>query len=386
MFVEIYLTSMKIGIITFWDSQNNYGQILQCFALQRYLRSLGHDVYTIKYKHKKPKISHYLKHPFKLLNPHIYTNTCKILINTIRKQIINQVEYDRQFDHFRDENIIFTDQIYTEQDLKHEPPTADVYICGSDQIWANAGREKSYFLDFGDITSKRIAVATSFGRDVNSFNKSEIKQLSLLLQQFDAITVREQEGVDICKLAGYNQAQLICDPTLLLPVETYKSLIPLKAKNPPNHGTTVIYYLGNKSIINIDEIISIMQSNRYIYKYVASQGQYDKYEKAYLTINEWLANIQNAEYVITNSFHGCVFALLFNKQFAVIPLKNSGGNTRINTLLGSLELRHRICQNVDDIERLRHEPINYNLTNTLFCNMRAQSISILSNIFNHIIN
>ena len=161
---------MKIGIMTFWWSNDNYGQLLQCYALQKYLRDKGHDVFSIKYNYTKdikrnPLFFRLLKacNPILLFKYLLSKKRCAKILN-------EQNIYDRYFDDFREKYIHFSDFNYVSyEDLKQNPPDADVYIVGSDQVW-NYWNMKLwryinplhvYFLDFGSEKIKRISYAAS---------------------------------------------------------------------------------------------------------------------------------------------------------------------------------------------------------------------------------
>lgn len=130
---------MRIGIITYWSSSDNYGQQLQCFALQKYLKGLGHDAYLIKYMptSKVPlwrRIARFLK--YHLLTPSGQKEKDKALAMVSQKNELNNVK--RDFIGFRAKYIVSTDIVYHSiKELRENPPTADVYICGSDQVWNN---------------------------------------------------------------------------------------------------------------------------------------------------------------------------------------------------------------------------------------------------------
>ena len=155
---------MKIGIITFWQSENNYGQILQCFALQKYLRIQGHEAYLIRYTHymSKPTLRERLVKIFK-----IYPIIKKI-IHTLNKDKRSQPSnsVDRGFFLFKSKYIVSSPNLYRNLlELKKNPPEADCYITGSDQVWAQLLNHKNneiFFLNFGDKNIKRISYAASF--------------------------------------------------------------------------------------------------------------------------------------------------------------------------------------------------------------------------------
>lgn len=330
---------MKIGIITFWTSKDNYGQILQCYALQQYLRNKGHQPFLIRYTGPIGK-----KASFKLRNLYKYIikfpTYFSLLINErnsakYEKSVVNK---NRHFDLFIKDNITCTEEIYTSDSIMINPPKADAYICGSDQIW---GGDWAYYLDFAPDNKPKIAYAASLG-GITSFSPDYENKMKELLKRFDFIGMREQSGVDVCHRLGRKDAIKVVDPTLLLDKSDYDK-IRKSSKGLYNKPYILAYILGNPMICDIKEIYKYAQKIGLEVKYVTS-GKADNKEHIYPQIGEWIDLIANAEMVITNSFHGTVFSLIYNKPFITIPLKNeySRMNTRVFELLDAVQLNDHI--------------------------------------------
>ena len=154
---------MKIGTITYWESQENYGQLLQCYALLHFLRQMGHDAFLIKYlssSTKRPLIQRLKSHILYVVRP-AYRQQAKMWkrLNKIEREEARK--HPRHFDEFRRNHIPSTPYAFTAAQLRSTPPKADAYVCGSDQIWANL--DPVFFLQFGSPHAKRIAFAPSFG-------------------------------------------------------------------------------------------------------------------------------------------------------------------------------------------------------------------------------
>lgn len=333
---------MKIGIITFWWSQTNYGQVLQCYALQKYLRNAGHDAYLIRYNFETEVTAVPLwKKAYRALNPYKLYSFITERISS-RKAEKEQSSHDRSFDEFREQYIIQSQNSYpTYRSLLADPPKADVYITGSDQIWNPdcLGSEKSryfnevinaYFLNFG--TARRMSYAASWG--VSSISESYSRQVKDLLSKFNFISVREKSGVQICSDLGVPHAQFVCDPTLLLDAQDYRKLY--QAKNIPQRKEPYIlaYLLKNTNSFNMDSLYSYAEKRNLKVVYVTGNHSMDQREKEFPSIEEWLQLIDNAEYVVTNSFHGSVFSTIFHKQFGIIPL--TAGHASMNERFQSL--------------------------------------------------
>ena len=222
---------MKIGIITYWWSEDNYGSILQCYALQKYLRDAGYDAYLIRYDARKdetknPNWTRLLKilNPVKLLRFLFYQKSRIIYI-------LKKKNNPRNFDYFRNKYINQSEKTYySYNELVNNPPEADVYIVGSDQMWnfnnLPLGKIKdkflACFLSFGDADVKRISYAVSFGNE--KLNDDFVQEISLQLKKFDYISVREKSGIDICKQCGIHNAKWVPDPTMLLDADVYRTL------------------------------------------------------------------------------------------------------------------------------------------------------------------
>ena len=364
---------MKIGILTFWWSQDNYGQLLQCYALQKYLRDAGHDAFLIRYDPRNDFIrTPFILRCFKALNPVLL---CKFLQHEIQhkinsKKLLEESKLnDRHFDDFRSNYIVQSETVYTSYNqLKDNPPEADVYIVGSDQVWnfyeyrLNQCRNlvHAYFLDFGSKQTKRISYAASWGK--TALPHDFIKEISPLLKKFDYVSVREKSGINLCRKCGFDTAEFRCDPTLLLTADNYRSLYKenddtFKRKNP----YLFLYMLNNTCDFDIQKVYEFAERKNLEIVYVTGNGKIDRYEKTFATIPQWLSLIDNAEYVVTNSFHCCVFSLLFEKKFGVVPLTKTfaGMNSRIETLSEIFGIKPRwIMEDESGVFSVLEEEVN----------------------------
>lgn len=381
---------MKIGIVTYWSSSDNYGQQLQCFALQKYLKGLGHDAYLIKYMptNKVPlwqRIARFLK--YHLLTPSGQKKTDKALAMVSQKNELLNVK--RNFVGFRNNHIDSTDIVYHDiHELRSNSPTADVYICGSDQVWNNRLEDENtagWFLDFGSPKTKRLSYAASIGREIEP---KEYKTIVKYLKRFDAVSVREQKANNLCHQLGFEKSIIAIDPTLLLCSSDYSALIS-NIKLESSSNPYVFIYLLN--IRNCDEIYwnefnKMIQSDGLAVRVVASSGYLPAqnflpgYQNEYATIPEWLSLIKHSEYVITTSFHGVVFCLLYHKLFYAVLLNNeySKGNDRIVSLLKSVDLNNRIVSSDSDINSVKAANISWEDVDVKLSELRKKSIDFLN--------
>lgn len=317
---------MKIGVITFSNSKDNYGQLLQCYALQAYLEKQGHNVFLIRYQGsssivvktgKWKKMFRYLKNFPAYITYYLQKHRLK---QDKKRYYDASADKRRQFDVFMEEYLSCT-RMYTTDDIMQNPPIAEAYICGSDQIW---GGDWVYYLSFAPEDSLKIAYAPSLG-GLSFFSREYEEKMKMYLSRFDFIGMREQSGVDTCRRLGFDKAVKVVDPTLLLSSMDYGLI---RTKTNQKKPYIFLYLLGNPIACEVDEIYEYAHKKDYEVVYVASQERYDKYSKQYAQIGEWVDYLAKADIVITNSFHCTVFSLLFERPFISIPLV--GGYKRMN--------------------------------------------------------
>lgn len=373
---------MKIGIITFWTSSDNYGQILQYFALQTYLQSIGHEPFLIKYiplnkinKHYHKSLSTQITKLFNLNYIKYFAKQIwrKIYIPIINRFILNHNQ-DRNFKQFKNK-YFNSSEIYDYNRIKATPPTADMYICGSDQIWSGAGIDDIFFLNFGNPNQKRISISASFGRDFNSLTKEDINRLIPLMNNLDYITVREYAGLDICHKLGRTDAQLLCDPTILNNVNIYIDLFDLSETKSED---IFIYYIGHETTVSDKKLYKYFKRKNKKIKYVSAQGIVNRIPKIFPSIQNWLKSIYDSQFIVTNSFHGTVFSILFQKNFATIALKSKNANTRIFTLLSILGLENRICTSIEELDKLYLSTIDYSKVTPIINKLRNKGQETIS--------
>ncbi len=330
---------MKIGILTFhWAT--NFGAILQTFALQSYLSNIGFEVSVINYRPGKYKLS-------------LFKCFMTLRVWHIKKNILEYLK-EVKLERFRDKYLNQTREYNSLIELKSDPPTFDVYICGSDQIWnpyftlLGEGKPTStYFLDFGDKNIRRIAYAVSYGCEY--YSETATSYAKDLIANFKAISVRELSGVKLTKTLGYMNPQLLPDPTLLLDIDKYNfNYIP----NNDINNYVFVYLLRDNPLI-VKSLISKL-NNYFEYKLKINWSKVTE-------IENWLTQIRNSQLVVTNSYHGMIFSIIFHKPFLVVPAKGnlSGMNDRFNTLLKLLNLEDRILIDFDNVNHILDKKIDW---------------------------
>lgn len=355
---------MKIGIVTLWNTESNYGGIIQTFALQQYLRNQGHDAYIIRvifsrswYCILKSAIKDILI-SLKILRP---------TFSYLRSRIIRRKDEKRKFREFLKSNVsLSTFEYHSMLSLRFFPPQADCYITGSDQVWAmplSNPREAWHYLDFGASNIKRISYAASFGHD--TFPEADREKFVYYASKLDRISVREESGIRICKSMGFEALRCV-DSTLLLDAKDYQKIMAPRKFNTPyayiysvnmSSSSEIYWRILRKELIRRGILPVVTTASGYM----AARELFDDVLYDYSTPTEWLSNLYYSSLIITSSFHGIAFSLIFRKQFVYFPLLSSfkRGNDRITDLLKLVGLEDRIVYNENDCYRVINTPINY---------------------------
>ncbi len=333
--------------MTFWESQNNYGQLLQAFALKTYLRQKGHDVFFIRFYRipsakKKSALSRLKFKVILYLNDHFDLN--------LEVTKAGSPEPDRGFTPFKKQYLKFSPRSYTSlAELKDNPPQADAYICGSDQVWNNTFKvpAEPFFLPFGKSSIKRIAYAASIGQRELSPETAQLFERQL--SHFNAVSVREKSSLSICTDAGYKNPVWVPDPTLLFAKQDWLNLLPVPRGNfRPESKKVFIYTLGNSAIKDKEAYLSYIRDMPGVEVQHASANG-DTSGNRFPSIPEWLGLIAESDFIMTNSFHGMVFCIIFNKKFIILPNTGAkeGMNERITSLITKFNLEQHMMFGFD---------------------------------------
>ena len=244
----------------------------------------------------------------------------------------------------------------------------DAFIVGSDQVWRpafNLGRLYNMFLDFASDRIRKIAYAASFGVTVWEYTAEEAQRCRELAKRFDAISVREDTAVELCcKYLGV-EAKWVLDPTLLIEKEDYMSLC--KDVVSCNHFVFVYALHLNNSIVSFANELA---TGKHLDVKVMMAGEALHPDD---NIQQWLAMYRDADYIVTDSFHGMAFSIIFNKPFYVFK-NDSGGVARYYSLLNLLELGDRI---VDDRVKPSTNNIEWKIVNNKLEEMKQKSLHFL---------
>lgn len=350
---------MKIGILT-QPLLSNYGGILQNYALQTILRRMEHEVYTfdlLKYTWKDWSIVY-----SKTIVKKIIGREAKFPITPTKKKQIEKPL--RKFVH---KNIALTTRVRKITWDLVEKHNLDTLVVGSDQVWRpiyNYSIEDMFFRFADGKEIKKVAYSASFGVDQWEFSPAQTKDCALLAKKIDAISVRETSGVELCKKYLGVEATHTLDPTLLLTAEDYNTLCKHIQKREP----FVFAYILDMDERKVAEIKSFAQAKGLPY-FIKSA---DNDVKDSDSVELWLSYFRDAEFVITDSFHGTAFAINYNKDFFVFGNPDRG-NSRFDSLLSLFSLKHRMVETINsDIQ-----PINWEEVNQLHNNERMRCLEWL---------
>ena len=374
---------MKIGILAL-QLRYNFGGILQAYALQKTLNDMGHNaVHIDQYKYVSlgpwyKKYPIYLKRAIrKYLGGENIIVKADVAINETLKIIATHTE------PFIDKYI---KRIFTKNFSNVKKEDYDALIVGSDQVW----RPKYFFsaiedayLDFAkDWNVKRIAYAASFGTEEWEYNNEQTANCAALLKRFNAVSVRELSAAKLCKEKFGINALHVLDPTMLLSKEEYIKLFEDAGTNK-NKGNLFCYILDENREKNI--IIDTISKEKGLTPFYVNSKYEDSNaplkERIQQPVEKWLRAFHDAEFIITDSFHACVFSIIFNKPFIVYGNKKRG-LARFESLLKLFELEERLVCSPDDVNKVLKTPIDWNKVNSIHRQMKDESLLFLTNNLN----
>ncbi len=351
----------KIGILTF-HNVINYGGVLQCMALQDFLKAYNYEVEVINYKSK-----HIGKN-----NKLIKFSSMSNLIKSVLTLPFNYIRKKR-YNNFIKNNLILTNDVKNYDELKKLcEEKYDYVIIGSDQVWNSEITENEanvYFLE--NINVKKISYAASTGDDkINDINRI-IKNSS----DFEAISVREESTYN--KLLSHNiKTELNVDPTLILRTEYWNT----KTTVINNQNCLLLYILGkNDKIAQLSNFIRKEKKLEKIYTFSKQKFGIDGI-KSIATSGplEFLNYFKSSKYILTNSFHGTVFSIIYKKEFFVmLPAKRP---ERIISLLNKLGLENRIIYDVENLKEIIKEKIDYKNIDKKLEDERNKSLKYITKV------
>lgn len=352
---------MKVGIFTFPNS-TSYGAVLQMYALYRAVASLGHTPEVINYQ-----------------NAYMKANKHTSRKSWLRQKIGYLLHWRlyHKFQQFESKNMERFPNVLL-SDSRQLPAIAKRYgavICGSDQVWNPdiTGGDLSYFLDFCDEETRRVAYAPSFG--LSEFSEDFSNKIRADLAKFHALSVREAPGQAlIAELTG-ETVPLVCDPTLLLQADEW---VRMEKAHPAARDAYILYYTIRRSAKLWSRCKELAMNTGL--KIVVVGGnplkiRNDKYHQIEYAVDispeEWLYLLHHAQYVVTNSFHGTAFSVNYRKNFYVEF--SSLTNSRLEQITQTLGLTDRVVREGP----LSGAETDYTIADQVIPKMRRNSLSYL---------
>lgn len=363
---------MNTGILTYHRA-HNYGAVLQAYASMIALHRLGHSAEMIDYTPESISKAYRL-----FFLRHYRSNTPKNIIKTLA---INALTFRRRavrrrgFNQFINKNMVMSEKNFGSK-FPNPPKGYEAVYIGSDQVWKEriaAEGYKYYWGDFIKVKGQRV-IAYAPSMEVEKLSEEQKLYCKKHLENFDSLSVREKELLELLQPLTDKQIELVADPTLLLDTQDYDR-ITQNVKIDQDY--ILLYQVGSFPIarevaeeiseITGFKIVEIMSS-------VNLRKQKDRLDCA--SPSEFLGLIKNAKFIVTTSFHGTVFSAIFQKPFYSVGI--DGLTTRLSTLLYSLGIGQRLITKVDEIDSSRLYEIDYEIVNTNREIIRKKSLEYLN--------
>lgn len=369
---------MNVKVIT-RHAPSNYGSLLQSIATVNIIESIGHRCEIIDYQRHDERGLHGVLTQMKQKEG--YGNPLKKLAYVAVRYPIEKYA-QVCFDRMRDKYLKMTPRCSSHEELKRL--TADVFITGSDQVWGsmmNGEYDSAYFLQFVSDNTKKIAYAASFGK--TKFDERTVEEYKRLLAGYTKIAVREKSAVALLNDWGLNNCiGQVLDPTLLLSKDEWKKLLvsDLYSRKYSGKKYLLVYQIHNDSRLSGYAKRLAKHTGIELFRVNPMFHQFRRGGKFICCpdLGEFLALIDNASCIITDSFHGTCFAINFGKQFIEI-LPNNATGTRNQSILELTGLSDRILRDFEDYS-LVHEKINYQKVHKVLDDERCKSKEIMKQL------
>lgn len=340
---------MKVAIVTL-PLHTNYGGLLQAYALKATIESLGHEATVLDLEDKMPAPAAF-KAPFVYARRMLY----RALYGSAAPEVFRERRFKAELPVVGAKTESFIDKYICPRTLRSFKQVSsheyEAFVVGSDQVWRPRYFHdiENAFLAFAEGWDvKRISYAASFGTDDLEYDTLKLERCAALMKEFDAVSVREESGVRMCsEWFDREDAVHVLDPVMLLNTDVYKSIAATSGSHPAK-GKVVTYILDkNAHKQSVAEYIA-RASQMQIYD--ISINPYDSnvplQDRVAPPLEEWLAGFADAEFVVTDSFHGCVLSILMHKRFIAVG-NSSRGLARMQSLVDMFGLDQRLVQGID---------------------------------------
>jgi len=361
---------MKVAILTL-HRVFNYGSVLQAYATQKIFEDLGFDVEIVDYITEQRRNKRlFFKVPDSINGSIIY----KFIYMILRMFSVLIKKYT--FGGFIKRYINLSNKKYiTYQDLLAYPPQADVYVTGSDQVWNskyNEGVDKGFFLEFAPPERIKISFAASFGKTQLDQNEKNI--VKKYLKKYKAISVREDSALEILNELGYFNAICLIDPTLQIRKENWEKLASKRIINDRYLVLMLLYNEDDGATLYARKIADIKGLKLVKISWELIKPEFVDILMTHRTPEDFLSLIKYSDFVVTNSFHGLAFSIIFNRQFIVIPRKEF--NNRIESLLRLIKLEDRMITSSEEFDVI-NSVIDYTEVNKILEIEREKALNFI---------
>ena len=370
----------KIGIITL-PLNTNYGGIIQAYALQTIIEKMGFDVYVLDTPRYK----------FPIDNKLLYLKRfVKKIVRKYNQAVFLEKEYYESYPVVAQNTEIFIQRYIHRVKIKDFScvKVTDFYgfVVGSDQVWRPSYFRyiKDAYLNFtGNANVRRIAYAPSIGIDYWEYSEELTEMCSLLLKKFDAVSLREDSAVALFAKYMCCNSEHVLDPTLLLNREDYVKLCRNKICLESHKSCLLTYLLDpiDESRNVLDKVKQILGGEVYRLNKQTEDCKIKPLDRIALPVEAWFKAFDDAKFVITDSFHACVFSIIFHKPFIVL-LNKHRGFSRIKSLLRIFKLENRIVFNSSDILNIDYNGFDWDEIDKIMKKWQDKSLSFLSNALN----
>lgn len=332
-----FCSKKNVAILNYHWENVNFGAVLTAFALNKKINDAGYNAQNINYPLRQPYVS--------------------------------QEPENKYFDDFRKKYIPETVKLNNFEELKTLNKTFHNFVVGSDQVfrpWHIQFDIDAFLFSFADADKNILSYAASFGMKMEKSNSKQDRIFQLLLSNFDSLSLRELNGVEYCKSLGIKNPVQSIDPVFLLDKTMWENLF----NDKKDIHTKIVFYTIDSKIKN--EIINFIKTNPAINTGNVKDVTFNT------PVEEWLAEINNCDLFITDSFHGICFAIIFNKPFICIN-KNKVTMERMESLLEMFGIKNRLYDSFENInvEKIVNDKIDYQRVNEIIKIKREEGIEYL---------
>lgn len=367
----------KIGIITLYYNNNNYGGIAQAYALQKFISNNGYTCELITYKKEKSKINYSKNNSLKFFTKRCFNKTKNLIISKIetnKRKEFSQVLLNRQekLEKFRS-SIPHSNTIYTINSIEEIEKIYDIYITGSDQCWNPGVIDDAFTFNFLKNEAFVFSYAPSIA--VNNTTKEYDEYLKKALSKYKYISCREESGKDILTKITNREVEWVVDPTLLLERSDWEQVT---SKRLIDEEYIFSYMLGEnrkqreyiksfaeKEGLTLVTIPYIKNGNTFTYRMV--DKDFGDIQELDISFEDFFSLIKYSKYVVTDSFHAVIFSCIFEKEFYVYDRSGLvSTNSRIQSLLKIMGIDGRIVEkNIIHKENIDYSFVKKNIQNII---------------------